>query len=96
MSKINIKTITPLPNALFEVEVVSETTTIHNVHLSQGYYQKLTGGQITADELIKRSFEFLLDREPNTMILKEFELQDISRYFPDFEESISKITAKTR
>jgi len=70
------------------VRVESSSTTEHAVTLSSGYYQQLTGGEITPEALIRASFEFLLQREPNTSILRSFELPVISRYFPDFENRI--------
>ena len=33
-------------------------------------------------ELVRRAFAFLLAREPNTSILREFRITDIERYFP--------------
>lgn len=42
----------------------------------------------TPESLVTRAFEFLLAREPATQILKSFELADIQRYFPEFEEEI--------
>ena len=42
----------------------------------------------TPESLVTRAFEFLLAREPATQILKSFELADIQRYFPDFDEEI--------
>lgn len=40
------------------------------------------------EQLVTRAFEFLLAREPAGSILRDFELDDISRYFPDFERKI--------
>ena len=37
-------------------------------------------------ELVIRSFEFLLEREPATAILKSFELSVIPRYFPEYNQ----------
>ncbi len=68
-------------------EAVSETT--HRVTLSPEYYKKLCGGTITHEWLIIQSFKFLLEREPNTAILREFSLEEISRYFPEYEAEIS-------
>ena len=34
--------------------------------------------------LVRRSFEFLLEREPNTSIMREFSLSTIERYFPEY------------
>ena len=39
---------------------------------------------------MQKAFEFLLDRESNTSILSRFDLFEISRYFPDFEQAIKK------
>ena len=40
--------------------------------------------------LVKQSFQFLLERESPQMILRFFDLQDISRYFPEFEPEIRR------
>ena len=73
---------------IYKVTVKSISTTSHTVTLSDSYYQKLTGGKITPEELIRKSFEFLLEREPNTSILRSFELPVIGRYFPEYEQVI--------
>jgi predicted PolB exonuclease-like 3'-5' exonuclease len=73
---------------IYKVTVKSVSTTSHTVTLSDSYYQKLTGGKMTPEELIKKSFEFLLEREPNTSILRSFELPVIGRYFPEYEQVI--------
>lgn len=63
--------------------------TEHNVTLEDDYYKKLTGGKITREELIEKSFEFLLNRESNRSILRSFDLSVISNYFPEYESEIS-------
>ena len=40
--------------------------------------------------LIKESFRFLLEREPNTSILRSFHITDISRYFPNTNVEIRR------
>ena len=72
----------------FEVTVRETATTTHLVTLSQDYYQKLTGDRISPETLIEKSFEFLLERESNTMILARFDLPVIADYFPEFEKNI--------
>lgn len=72
----------------FEVTVRESTTTTHTVKLMPDYYQKLTGGKVTPETLIEKSFEFLLERESNTMILSRFDLPVIGHYFPEFEKTI--------
>ena len=45
----------------------------------------------TPEELVRRSFEFLLERESKESILREFDLSVIQRYFPDYDEAISRL-----
>jgi len=40
--------------------------------------------------LVRRSFEFLLEREPASSILREFRITEIERYFPEFGETIRR------
>lgn len=72
----------------FEVTVCEASTTTHTVKLTKDYYDKLTGGEVPAETLIEKSFEFLLERESNTMILSRFDLPVIGHYFPDYEKTI--------
>jgi hypothetical protein len=37
---------------------------------------------------VRRSFEFLLEREPKESILTRLDLSVISRYFPEYEREI--------
>jgi hypothetical protein len=60
------------------------------VTLGESYYQDLTEGKITKEELIHKSFMFLLEREPKESILSTFDLTIIKRYFPEFEKEIRK------
>jgi len=39
---------------------------------------------------VRRSFEFLLEREPKESILTRFDLSLISRYFPEYEREIKR------
>jgi hypothetical protein len=41
--------------------------------------------------LVEKSFAFLLVREPNTGILRSFDLPVIGRYFPEYESTIKKM-----
>lgn len=74
----------------FDVTVQSGSTTNHLVTLPVDYYTKLTAGNVTPEELIRKSFEFLLEREPNTSILRTFELSVIGLYFPEYEKEIAR------
>ncbi len=60
--------------------------TEHVVTLDDEYYQHLTDGEMTREELIEMSFKFLLEREPKESILSRFNLKVINSYFPEFEK----------
>ncbi len=62
----------------------------HQVTLTADYYQKLARGAVAPEELIRRSFEFLLEHEPKESILGSFDLPVIARYFPDYEREIAR------
>ena len=73
--------ITKIEKDKFLVEVSDNVKTSHNVVISDKVYKQLTNGVISKSELLEKSFEFLLDREPNTSILTNFEIQIISHMF---------------
>lgn len=60
----------------------------HTVKIDDSYYQKLTGGKKSKKELVQKSFEFLLQREPKESIMSRFDLPTIQRYFPEYESTI--------
>ena len=80
--------VTPVNDTTFEVSVSGTTPTTHMVTVAPEYAAKLTGGKVTTAHLVSRSFDFLLDREPNTSILRSFDLRVIARYFPEYERTI--------
>jgi hypothetical protein len=56
--------------------------------------ERLGGGLELGDEdlseVVHQSVEFLLEREPASSILSEFSLDDISRYFPEYEQELGR------
>jgi hypothetical protein len=66
----------------------SEST--HEVTLDPKYSARRAGATALPEELIRKSFEFLLEREPKESILSRFDLSVISRYFPEYEREIKK------
>ena len=68
----------------FEVVVTTQSTTTHSVTISDAIHTQLTNGKISKETLLEKSFEFLLEREPNTSILSQFKIEVISIYFPDY------------
>ncbi len=71
-----------------EVTVRDATTTVHHVRVTREERERY-GGDDVAD-LVRRSFAFLLAREPNTSILREFSLSTIERYFADYAAEIGR------
>jgi hypothetical protein len=73
----------------FRVRVVEGgSETAHRVTLKPGDYERLAKGKVEPEELVRRSFEFLLENEPKESILSRFDLSLIGRYFPQFEREI--------
>ncbi|QBQ54851.1 hypothetical protein [Nitrosococcus wardiae] len=64
--------------------------TTHQVTLSQGTYQKLTGAKVSASDCVQAAFQFLLEREPKEAILRQFDITVISHYFPNFERELPR------
>ena len=58
--------------------------TRHVVRVSERDLARWARGR-TAEDLVRDSFAFLLQREPKESILKEFDLSVIERYFPEYE-----------
>ena len=73
----------------FSVTATGSSTTTHTVTITDQIHSKLAGGKISKESLLKKSFEFLLQREPNTSILAKFKLEVISQYFPDYAKQAS-------
>lgn len=81
-------TVKKIDDNTFEVTVKGGSITTHRVQLSDDYYNKLTDQEVSKEVLLKKSFEFLLERESNTMILSQFDLPMIQRYFSNYEKEI--------
>ncbi len=80
--------VSKLSETKFEVSVQGRTPTTHTVTVAPEYAAKLTGESVSTEVLVQSSFEFLLEREPNTSILRSFDLPVIARYFPEYERVI--------
>ena len=62
----------------------------HTVSVSTSDLRRWGRGEGTAavEDLVRRSFDFLLEREPPSSILPRFELSVIERYFPDYDQML--------
>ena len=72
----------------FAVFIESSVNSNHIVTLSDDIHFKMTEGIKSKEELILFSFKFLLERENNTSILSNFNLETIQNYFPEYKNEI--------
>ena len=64
--------------------------THHVVGVTQVDLRRLDPEAVDPTRLLERTFDFLLEREPATSILRAFDLPVVSRYFPEFESEIRR------
>ena len=79
-------TVTRQADGTFRVQTPAGTS--HEVSVPAGFPATLGCGHVALGELVRASFEFLLEREPATSILREFSLDVISQYFPGYPAQI--------
>ena len=75
---------------VFVVTVADGITTTHTVTVTDQSLTDLTDNNVTKTQLLEFSFNFLLDREPNTSILSSFDINVISRYFSDYRDEVRR------
>ena len=62
--------------------------TEHRVTVAPADVDRLDPGAADPERLVRAAFDFLLEREPASSILRAFELPVIGRYFPGWESEI--------
>lgn len=78
----------PLSGSIYEVAIEEGgTRTAHDVTVSPEHIARYAPGA-SAEEVLRASFEFLLEREPKESILRSFALPTIERYFPEYPQTI--------
>jgi hypothetical protein len=81
----------PAGGGAFTVRVSEEDSeTIHQVNVTGSDLERLAKGYESPEAFLRACFEFLLAREPKESILSRFDVGEISRYFPEFEEEIRR------
>lgn len=68
----------------------SGSKTVHIVTMDREYYERMSNEIVLPEEFVKRSINFLLKKEDKDSILKEFNIRQISDYFPEYENEIRK------
>ena len=84
---ISIKKLT---DDVFQVTVADSMTTTHEVTVTDQSLTDLTENKMTKTQLLKFSFNVLLDKEPNTSILSSFDINVISKYFFDYRVEVRR------
>jgi len=75
----------------FTVQVQENNgTTEHRVKMSHADYDRLTTKAVSPEECIRKSFEFLLERESKESILREFDVMKIAHYFPEYPKELER------
>lgn len=84
---ISIKKLT---DDVFQVTVADSMITTHEVTVTDQSLTDLTDNKVTKEQFLELSFNFLLDREPNTSILSKFDINVISKYFSDYRVEVRR------
>lgn len=88
MSQINLS---PMGPHQFGVQVSEgDVTTSHQVTVPESLLDELGLSETDEEAVVRESFQFLLEREPATSIMKEFSLDVIPGYFPEYSEELSR------
>ena len=83
-------TVAPDGDGMYRVDISGTSrTTTHTVRATPATAAEL-GWSGSVEALVRESFEFLLEREPQTSILREFDLEVIGRYFPEYPADIRR------
>ena len=80
--------IIPTSEEVYRVQVSGKIETMHSVSMTDLDYERFTGGRKPKEQLILFAFEFLLKREENTSILREFAICNVNEFFPEFEKEV--------
>ena len=88
--------INKISDDLFEVTVAKTAKTTHGVTVTDQSLTDLTDNNVTKTQLLEFSFEFLLEREPNTSILSSLDINVISKYFSDYRDKVRQWCDKSQ
>jgi hypothetical protein len=84
-------TITPMEPGWYAVQLEDgDATTSHRVHVPAALLDDLGLTDVDREVVVRKTFTFLLEREPPSSILGEFSLEVVSRYFPEFYDELRR------
>jgi hypothetical protein len=76
----------------FHVRIDEDDGKVRHYHVTvpEELMRELNLPEDGLDRVVRQSFTFLLEREPASAIMREFSLDVISRYFPEYKETMRK------
>ena len=82
--------ITSIGPRRFHVQVREGDRKIRHYHVTvpENLIDELQLPEDDLDRVVRESFVFLLEREPASSIMREFSLDVISGYFPEYKETL--------
>ena len=84
-------TITELEPGTFAVEVEEgDETTSHRVRLEDDFLDDAGLDTVEREVVVRETFVFLLEREPATAIMAEFDLDTVAGFFPEYVEELRR------
>jgi hypothetical protein len=82
-------TVTAMEPDHYGVQVTEgDTTTSHRVRVPPAMLDDLDLRDADHERVVRESIGFLLEREPATSIMREFALDDIARFFPEYYDEL--------
>jgi hypothetical protein len=92
MTRIDVDCQTSADGWTCDIGVVDDDSrSRHTVRVTREDLARLDPAAVDPSDLVRRSFAFLLRREPKESILASFDLPLIGRYFPEFETEIRRV-----
>ncbi|HZS19908.1 MAG TPA: hypothetical protein VFA63_02855 [Pseudonocardiaceae bacterium] len=82
--------ITPAGLRRFRVQLNEGETRHYSVTVPEELIREFKLSEDDLARVVQQSFIFLLEREPASSIMPEFSLDAISRYFPEYKETLRK------
>jgi hypothetical protein len=93
MRKIDIATETEGANHWRYLVHVREEGSRHDYEVTLGWsdYDLWCHGRVAPEKVVRAAFEFLLERERASEILRRFDCSVIRRYFPEVDSDLSQL-----
>ena len=60
------------------------------VKITRQHWEELTNGREAPEQLIKKCFRFLLKKQSKYSIVRSFDLREVHKRFPEFEDEMKK------